>query len=442
MNFKGERRMEVLFWQKSSDKLTAWMRENAIVFESAENTEQSIEKLSFLDELLKDKRVVYLGEEDHWIHEKYEYRSLLLSYLISRGWHYIGEELGWSDGLRIDRYLATGESSHLERIATYGYSGDKRTDREDIATGLLRDVSDHYPVQEFKAEQIRFVEFLRKFNVNSLHQGQRVHFFGFDVNAVPGSGYHDLSELLGQVLHTPEVVEIQKLLSRVPGESIEGEIKRLSDLLDAIEDKADVLRERLGEDRCAQLKQWLLTMRDSFAYYHLANQARDYKGLNKALAIREELMCRHVEFILAQMKPEGKLVLMGHNRHLAKESERIKKLGPAPPGGKLVPALGTHLYHRFPGQVFSIWMLHESGKSSQPFASISSEYTVKPGSLNSLLAQVGTRYLLPMHGVDPRARLLRTRMDIVGIYNASFRAAMAEQADAIYFVRKVTPLAP
>lgn len=98
--------------------------------------------------------------------------------------------------------------------------------------------------------------------------------------------------------------------------------------------------------------------------------------------------------------------------------------------------------HRFPGQVFSIWMLHESGKSSQPFTSLSSEYTVKPKSLNSLLARVGDRYLLPMQGVDPRVRPLHTRMDIVGLYNASFQAAIAEQADAVYFVRNVTPLIP
>ena len=35
------------------------------------------------------KRIVFLGESHHWVHEKYTCRELLLRYLVSRGWRHI-----------------------------------------------------------------------------------------------------------------------------------------------------------------------------------------------------------------------------------------------------------------------------------------------------------------------------------------------------------------
>ncbi|HBC91573.1 MAG TPA: hypothetical protein DCZ10_01355 [Pelotomaculum sp.] len=422
------------------EKFLDWACENAAMFDSLDGMNADIEKLSVLDDLLADKRVVYLGEEDHWIHEKNEYRILMLRYLFSQGWRYVGEELGWSDGVRIDHYLETGDLSYLDRIATYGYRGDVRDDRGDKPLGILKDSSDNYPVKEFKAEQIRLAKALRNFNENCLTESKRIHFFGFDVNAAAGGGYKDVQELLSPVQNLFELAELQKLLAIVPYETIEQEINRLSHVLDIINAKMIVLKEILGEKRYAQLQQWILTMRDSFDYFRLANPATDYKALNKAMAAREELMYCHVKFMLSQMGPKDKLVLMGHNRHLSKDIGKIKNLGASPPGGKLVPSLGTLINRLLPGQVFSIWMLHDHGKSSQPFTWLSNEYTSKPGSLNAILAEVGSTYLLPTVTSDARACLLKSEMDVVGLYNTTFRTSISKQTDAIFFTREVNPL--
>jgi erythromycin esterase-like protein len=141
------------------------------------------------------------------------------------------------------------------------------------------------------------------------------------------------------------------------------------------------------------------------------------------------------------MGQKDKLVLMGHNRHLSKDIGRIKNLG-TPPGGKLVPSLGTFINRLLPDQVLSIWMLYDHGKSSQPFTWLSNEYASKPGSLNAILAKVGSIYLLPTDTMDARADLLKSEIDIAGIYNATFRTAISRQADAIFFVNKVNPLMP
>jgi len=45
-----------------------------------------------LDDLAGDARIAYIGELDHFIAEKYEYRLLCIRYLVSRGWRVFGEE--------------------------------------------------------------------------------------------------------------------------------------------------------------------------------------------------------------------------------------------------------------------------------------------------------------------------------------------------------------
>lgn len=399
-----------------------------------------IERLAFLDPLLVGKRVIFLGEEDHWIHEKNEFRLLLLRFLVSRGWKFIGEELGWSDGLRINQYLETGDQSYLNRIATYGYRGDLRTDREDKPTGILKDTWESYPEEAFASEQLALIRVLFQLNQDLPIGSQRLHYFGFDLDSLAGGGYEDLAQLLSSLPNVSLLQELQKLLARVPGETLKEELDRLSLSLDWIVNHKLSLEKILGEKMYAQLQQWTWTLRDSFAFISLANPATDFQRLNKALAAREEAMFRHVQFILSQMNSEDKLVLLGHNRHLSKAIELIKNPGAAPPGGKLVPSLGTFLNRLLPNQIFSIWMLHDHGQSSQPFQNLSSDYHSQPGSLNAILSEIGEAFILPTITSDPRARLLSREMDIVGLYNALFRTVIAKQADAIFFVRQVSPL--
>jgi len=114
-------------------ELKAWASEHAIRLDLPLQTERNLERLAALDPAIASKRIVYLGEPDHFIHEKYDYRLLMLSYLVSRGWNHIGEEMGVVDGYRINKFLATGDSKHLDRVPMYGYKGGQRTDRDDSA---------------------------------------------------------------------------------------------------------------------------------------------------------------------------------------------------------------------------------------------------------------------------------------------------------------------
>ena len=63
-----------VFQKDGAGAFIEWAREHAIQIENLDGMATDVERLSFLDDSLSDKRIVFLGEEDHWIHEKNEYR--------------------------------------------------------------------------------------------------------------------------------------------------------------------------------------------------------------------------------------------------------------------------------------------------------------------------------------------------------------------------------
>ncbi len=422
----------------------AYAAERAIAFKDLDATGEDARQLSILDPLVAGKRFAYIGEPDHFIHEKYAYRLLMLKYLAGRGFAHVGEEIGASDGMRIDRFLGTGDESHLERIAIYGYSGAIRSDRDDTPTGVLREsFGAAYPTAQFAAEQKRFAHGVREIGMRpeSGDSGSRLHFFGFDVDHLPGGGYEDLAEILESVPAEASIDRIRNALQRVAGETIEGEIARLDEALRLIEADRGRLAEILGADRVSALLHCATCLRDSFNYVRMTYPAKTWDALNPGMAFRERYMHRQVDHTLGQMRANEKLALMSHNMHLCRAPQAVVGSDAAAgPGGKTDPPLGAWLAARYPAEVFSVWMLAGRGRDSQPFHSLSNEIREKAGTLNALLGKIGACFVLPIDGADSRARLLAEGIEIMHDANAAVRTAIARQADAIFFVRDVTPL--
>jgi len=408
--------------RRAIEDFRAYAAERAIEFKDPDAIDENARRLSILDPLVAGKRFAYVGESDHFIHEKYAYRLLMLKYLAGRGFTHVGEEIGASDGMRIDRFLATGDESQLERVAVYGYSGAIRRDRDDTPTGILRSsFGDAYPTALFAAEQKRFAHGIRKIGLR---------LFGFDIDALPGGGYEDLAEMLDSVASDATIDRVRNVLQRVPGETIDAEIARLDEVLRVLE-----------ADRFDALRHLVTCLRDSFDYVRITYPAKTFDALNPGMAFRERYMHRQVDRMLGQMRVSEKLALMSHNMHLCRAPEAVAGSDAAAgPGGKTDPPLGAWLASRYPDEVFSVWMLIGRGHDSQPFPTLSKTILEKPGTLNTLLGEIGDCFVLPIDGADPRARLLTENIEIMHDGNGGVRTAIARQADAIFFVRDVTPL--
>ena len=419
---------------RATAKFTAWAREHAIALEFPLDSERNFNRLAALDASIANKSVVYLGEPDHFIHEKYDYRLLMLRYLLARGWNRVGEELGVCDGHRINQFFATGDAAHLDRVPIYGYKGDTRADRVDQPTGLLSDsYSKAYPANELAAEQKAFAKHLRALS------NDPISFFGFDIDGLPGGGYADVAEMLRPFAADASVRKVIAQLKRVEGESIDAEVARLNAALELIEGERARMLDLMGAVNISNLVRHARALHDSFRYIQMAFPASDWPALNTAMAYRETVMHRNAADALTAAGPHGKVVLMSHNLHLAKDFGRIKGNFGAGPGGGKVDAVGTHINKLVSGEVFSIWMLCNRGRDCQPFSFCTSEIKPVAGSMNSVLASIGPALVLPLDSLAS-ARLADVEMQIQMDGNTGVRIAIARQADAIVFIDEVSPL--
>lgn len=152
------------------------------------------------------------------------------------------------------------------------------------------------------------------------------------------------------------------------------------------------------------------------------------------MLMRELVMRDHVDHVLANSI--DRIVLMGHNLHLAREDAHIRnQSGGVGPGGGPDASLGTYLCRKQPHDVFVMWELHYEGEDAQPFTQYGNRVRAPKRTLNAALAEIGDCFVLPTAGAP-----MREPVDVASMYNTTFGADIAEQADAIFFIRHVSPL--
>ncbi len=372
--------------------------------------------LAVLDAALADADVVCLGEMNHFVHEKSDFRLWCARWLASRGWTRFAEELGWSDGVRVSRYLRSGDESEFARLPSFNYRGHLRADRDDLPGGILKASRENYPVDAFVAEQSRFYSGLRASGGTAL--------CGIDIDGAPGGAYEDVGAWLAPFADHPAVGAFLQRLARMPGEDAQEESARIR-ALDCAPLSA-VVGDRLARD----VRYALNALSDSLAYIALAYDAPSYEALRPAMAYRENAMKRR--FRAAQDVEGERLVLMGHALHLAKTDPSVSGVGP---GGGQVSSLGRHLVRERGLKMLSLWMLYGAGEDSQPFPDLPRRAAYGKHTLNAALAGRGAPLLLPL--TDP---IFRKSTDIGHMYNATVSLVPADVADAIVFLPRVSPL--
>lgn len=213
------------------------------------------ERFDVLAERMARARVVLLGETNHFVHEKVEFRLWWLRRLSTRRRIVVGEELSWFDALHVARYLADGDESHFDRMWTFGYRGDERTDRTDTATGILAAVEKLYPTTLFKREQLRFYRGLRELpNV--------ARFFGFDIggHAASRDGEAARSAMSDSVKYT-----------ELANQALSYEALR-----PALAVREEAMKRRVSEQLATQDDAQLVLMAHAF---HLAKDDRGIRGV-------------------------------------------------------------------------------------------------------------------------------------------------------------------
>lgn len=423
-----------------------WATQSAIPMPKTSEEPLSNEALSTVQHMLQGKRFMFLGEPDHFVLEKFPFRLTFIRNFFPLGWRHIGMEMGRSMGWRLDQ--------HLEILGTSLPSSPK--------------VKDGYDYKKTFGQVIDFIErHETAFNkqiaaVNKSRPGgtARLHFFGFDFDlGDPLAAIEPLRILLSDYEHDYHIRPLLTALDELNGLEANQQLTEVGKIQSQLFKQREKFIPSFGEKCCRQMESWLRTLHFSVASVQRPRVVQDPSGHRLWRAEREKLMMQQMDDIEADNSPEAKYVLLGHNCHLSKDAgnlsnhpqrnafwgyrswlrslayalnERITKRPLDTFGG----SIGSHVSNRFPGQVLAIWMLYGQGQLMGKNGPMN--IRLHGDTIESLLAQVGDRFLLPLDQVAPEARsvLACANFRWAGGYYAS--ADLTAQADALYFVKNVT----
>ena len=316
---------------------------------------------SWLKAALANKRLVLLGEPDHFIAEKALYRENFISALWSLGVKHIAEELSFSDGHRVNAWLHQGDPAALLDLATFGADVGAANGRTDSVSGVLKASFELGPHPGFVRQARALLAMLQPLFVRD----PTCSYFGFDVDYTPGGGYQDILDAAPDALLTGrDWREFTQRLEPSTGESLSEEIERLTDLQQWLQN-----RPQHGND-WAIISRHLQALTDGYRYIQQAYPAADYEALAPAMALRELVMHRQLVDHLHSLPDSERCVVLGHNLHLARRDDLIGPATGVNPGGDSTSSIGHHLHEVFPEQILSLWLIQGYGEDSQPLVDL------------------------------------------------------------------------
>ncbi len=415
----------------ADDPLDAFLADHAVRLPSLDWGDVDPQRLAVLDAALEGKRIVMIGETDHFVSERIDSRLVLIRYLASRGFTNVGMEMGVSDARRMDRFVETGDPRHLARVGLYGYDGAQRYDRVDAVSGWT---DDRHPAfgAAVRAESRWFLRQLHEMNVRRPAGAPRIRWFGFDLSMRPGCEYEDAFALLALHGDDETVRDVKRRLARVAGETRLEEVRRLFDLVVHLEEVEDALTARLGADGFLELRRCAVDLAEGLRWIDSLSELANRERVDAGLRARERSMCRHLDELLERAAPDEKFVLLGHALHLARASEEIET------DRTMWETVGTHLARTRGDELFGIWLLFDHGthgnlRAATPIRTLPSI----PGTIEARLARFGERLLVPLHTGDSNEAPLESAWR-VRFMGQPGRAVLGEQADALFFVSAVT----
>jgi hypothetical protein len=266
-----------------------------------------------------------------------------------------------------------------------------------------------------------------------------------------------IKDLLAQNTGDTYVQQLLRDLSSLHELPLNRQLAQMSHIWRAYTAQQDALVQTIGHDRSTRLRYWLLTLREGLQAESRPQQHRHPNAYTQWLMQRENIMFRHLKESIEPLGPDDKIILMGHNYHMCKDSGRLY-LGPRPSCIRPVRSyvrsltyalvahvrgypvhmwnsLGTMLYKESPAQCLSIWSFYGHGRLMGKKGPV--QVRLQNDTLESLLAQVGDRYLLPLHQADDTIRKILAHINFRGTRGAYSSGNLCALTDAIYFIKTV-----
>lgn len=409
--------------------LIAWARSQALPVSEASAP------LPDLKPLIRQSRVVALGEPAHGAHQPLEFRNRLFRELVEKyGFTAIGIESGLTESHRVDRFVQGGEG-----------------DPEAIAHDNLSWGFGNY------RENVELITWIRNYNSDPAH-ARKIHFYGIDLSGGDpkgglGNARVALDELLAYLERAapassqavrdalkPFVADFTHdsylALPQIERPRLKAAIGAASTFLRVHRDE---LRRRSGADDFEWALRNAIVAGQIEAMFRVWPAIPDGKlspELARSSEVRDRAMAANALWALGREGPGGRLFIFAHDAHVANAPVRgglwkIYKVPPRMMGQHLRAALGRNL----------VIMLTSASANGGDLP----RRTGKIPAIDAFLSGVGVApFLLDLRGTKPEAasRWLGQLHALGANYTTEIELRPVIAADALVHVDTLTPASP
>lgn len=278
------------------------LKENIIPISTVE-AGSGFEDLMPLKDILKDKKIVAMGEATHGTSEFFKMKHRFFKFLVEEmGYRVFAMECDGDGGQVINDYILNGE-------------------------GNLDEIMESIKYEVFKAEEIKdMIEWMKKYNDDSSHE-EKIKFYGFDMENIK-STLPKLSYYLGKLDKGLQVKVKEDILhSLYKGNIIGLNNEEIHDMLaDINEFKKDMentkekyLNNNLENEY--ELALWNLSLITQYTEYYVeSSKSNDLMNQSPiASNLRDKYMASNVKWIQEYESRLGndKVMLWAHNLHVS-----------------------------------------------------------------------------------------------------------------------------
>jgi len=273
--------------KENIDIITA-IRDNLIEIKASASTEDNID-FKFLNQYIKDKEIIGLGEATHGTKEFQDMRTIIISHLVENlGFRTIILEESYCHSLRMNSYILNGEGTAEEAV------------NEGLSFAWV-----------FKTEEtLALVKWMREYNLRT-DENNKVRFYGMDVQ-----GAEKALEIIACYIRK---VDLKNCCMVKEYLELFNEKNNKTDLV-ALKEKLLNIEEFFINNKVHYIKN--SSKREFNDVYHcieVYKQFLEYSN-ERTFNARDRYMYENTKWIIENEKTynEGKVIVIGHNDHISK----------------------------------------------------------------------------------------------------------------------------
>lgn len=333
---------------KISESKNAKVLKNKVIPLKTVKAESGFEDLKPLENILKDKKIVSVGEGTHGTKEFFQMKHRMFEFLVTKmGYRLFAIEAGFGDAQVVNDYILYGKGNVNDAVKALKY-------------------------WTWKTEEVSsMMEWMRNYNRNDNNK-TKIKFYGFDVQSTKIEKEKVLNYL--KVVDSNSINKYESVFSKFNDDDISSLGK---DKLAGIKNDINELLSNFDKNK----EQYISKSSNSeykMVYQDLNNiykclQVKSQSGMNYTNT-RDKYMAENVKWILDYEKQFGndKIMLWAHNGHVTKEMPNYT-------------SMGAHLKKMFSNDMYVIGMEFYKGSfRAYPITSSKSahikEFTIKNSS--------------------------------------------------------------